>query len=42
VGVDVRLARVYDPASNICPKACITYIIMTMPVANFLEADVTF
>jgi len=33
-GVDIRLARVYEPATNICAKACITYIIMTLPAAN--------
>ena len=42
VGVDIRLARVHDPATNICAKACITYIMVTMPAANVLVADVNF
>jgi hypothetical protein len=40
VGVDIRLARVYDTATTICAKAFITYIIETMSAANVLAADV--
>jgi len=42
VAVDIRLARVYDPATNICAKAYITYIIVTKPAANVLAANVNF
>ena len=42
VGVDIRLARVYDPATTICAKAYITYIIVCMPAANIVAADVSF
>jgi len=42
VGVDIRLAWVYDPVTNICAKACITYIMVTMPAENVLVADVNF
>jgi hypothetical protein len=40
VGVDIRLARVYDSATTICAKIFITYIIVTLPAANVLAADV--
>jgi hypothetical protein len=40
VGVDIRLARVYDYAAATCAKGFISYIIVTMPAANVLSADV--
>ena len=42
VGVDIRLAWVYDPATTICAKAYITYIMVSMPAANVVAADVSF
>jgi hypothetical protein len=40
VGVDIRLARVYDSATITCAKTFITYVIVTVLAANFLAADV--
>ena len=40
VEVDIRLARVYVSATTLCAKSFITYIILTMPAANVLAADV--
>jgi hypothetical protein len=40
VGVDIRLARMYDAATTTCAKEFITYIIVTVPAANVLAADV--
>jgi hypothetical protein len=40
VGVDIRLARVYDVATTTCAKTFFTYIIVIVPAANVLAADV--
>jgi hypothetical protein len=37
--VGIRLVKVHDSGNTISAKALITYIIMTVPVANFLAAD---
>jgi hypothetical protein len=39
-GIGIRLASVYDSASITSSKTLITYIRLTMPAPNVVEADV--
>jgi hypothetical protein len=40
LGVDIRLARICDPATTICAKTFITFITVTVLAPSVLVTDV--
>jgi hypothetical protein len=40
LGVDIRLAGIYDPATTICAKTFITFVTVTVLAPYVLVADV--